>query len=125
MRHARGHQVQHSYPRAARVNALLLEIVAEELERLADADERLEMLTVTGVSSEPDLRHAIVLLASLPEDAREALEDNRRALQSAIARQARLKRVPALSFAADPAIEAGQRVEEALRRASEAGEAPS
>ncbi len=125
MRHSRGNKVQHSYPRAARVNALLVEILAEELERLVDADERLELLTVTGVSSEPDLRHAVVLFSSLTDEARLALEDNRRALQAAIGAQARLKRVPSLSFDVDPAIEAGSKVEEALRRAHGAGDATS
>ena len=37
-------------------------------------------------------------------------------LQAAIAREVRLKRTPTLSFMADPAIAAGERVEEALRR---------
>lgn len=117
MRRVHRHQVQHSYPRTARINALLQEILAEQLERLADADERLGLLTITAVSCEPDLRHAVVLLASLGDDAREALGEHRRSLQAAVGTQARLKRVPTLSFAVDPAIEAGLRVEEALRRA--------
>ena len=37
-------------------------------------------------------------------------------LQAAISREVRLKRTPTLSFVADPAIAAGERVEEALRR---------
>lgn len=125
MRRTRRQQVQHPYPRSARINALLLEILAEELERQSDVDERLALLTVTAVSCEPDLRRAVVLFASLRDDAREALEEHRRGLQAAIGAQARFKRVPALSFGVDPVIEAGNRVEEALRRAREAGGAPS
>jgi ribosome-binding factor A len=45
------------------------------------------------------------------------LEARRTELQSAIAREVRLKRTPTLSFVADPAVAAGERVEEALRRA--------
>jgi ribosome-binding factor A len=112
------HRAQsHPYPRSARVNALIQEVIAEQIERFADADERLDFVTVTGVSCEPDLRHAVVLVSSLPEPAAVALEDHRRALQATLGKEVRLKRVPVLSFALDPAIEAGARVEEALRRA--------
>jgi ribosome-binding factor A len=57
------------YPRTARINEVLREVIAEELERLADEDPRLDLLTVTHVEAEPDLRHATVLLASLPDEA--------------------------------------------------------
>ena len=43
-------------------------MVAEELERLADADERLRLLTVTSVDITPDLRSATVYLSSLADD---------------------------------------------------------
>ncbi len=103
------------YPRTARVNELVREVVAEELERLLGDDERLTLLTVTHVEVTPDLRRATVLLSSLPEGAEAALQENRARLQAAIARQARLKRTPQLSFGADPAVATGQRVEELLR----------
>jgi ribosome-binding factor A len=110
---------QRSYPRAARLNALLHEVLADELERIADNDDRLGLLTLTGVACEPDLRHAVVFVASLSDEARGALEDHRRELQAAVGAQVRTRRVPTLSFEADPAIEAARRVEEALRRARE------
>lgn len=106
----------HPYPRTARVNALLVGIVATALERLSDKDERLQLLTVTAVETAPDLRHATVLFASLGEAAAVALEAHRPELQGAIARGGRMKRTPTLSFAADPAVAAGWRVEEAIRR---------
>ncbi|HXZ83767.1 MAG TPA: ribosome-binding factor A [Acidimicrobiales bacterium] len=116
-----------SYPRLARVNALIQEVLAEKIERLADADGRLALLTVTDVACEADLRHAVVYLASLSPDAAEALEARRRGLQKAIGTEARLKRTPTLRFAVDPAIVEGNRIEEALRRANvapgEAGDA--
>jgi ribosome-binding factor A len=105
------------YPRTARVNAVLAQVLGDALERLRDDDDRLALLTVSAVSVDPDLRHATVYMASLPDAAVPALEAKRHDLQAAIAREVRLKRTPTLSFAADPAIAAGERVEEALRRA--------
>ncbi len=104
------------YPRMARVNELVREVLAEQLELLQDADDRLGLLTVTHVEVEPDLRRAKVLLSSLSEDAEEALAEYRARLQAALARQVRLRRTPQLSFAADPAAESGRRIEEILRR---------
>ena len=95
---------------------MLVKVLGDALERLRDDDERLALLTVSGVSTDPDLRHATVFMASLPEGALAALETRRAELQAVIAREVRLKRTPTLSFVADPAIAAGERVEEALRR---------
>jgi len=94
----------------------LVQVLGDALERLRDDDDRLALLTVTGVDTDPDLRHATVFMASLPDGALPALEARRTQLQAAIAREVRLKRTPTLSFVADPAIAAGERVEEALRR---------
>jgi ribosome-binding factor A len=105
----------HRYPRTARVNEVLREVIAEELERLADGDPRLGLLTVTQVEAEPDLRHATVLLASLPDEVAEALAEHRVRLQAAVGRQVRLKRTPQLAFEADPAVATGQRVEDIPR----------
>jgi ribosome-binding factor A len=96
-------------------------VLGDALERLRDDDDRLALLTVTGVSVDPDLRHATVYMASLPEGALAALQARRGDLQTAIAREVRLKRTPTLSFVADPAVAAGERVEEALRRARHDG----
>jgi len=103
------------YPRTARVNHVLQEVVAEELERIADRDPRLALVTVTGVEVEPDLRHATVWLSSLSGETAEALAEDRVRLQAAIAHQVRLKRTPLLAFAADPAIANGTRIEEIIR----------
>jgi ribosome-binding factor A len=112
------------YPRTARVNHVLLQVVAEELARMADHDPRLTLVTVTGVAVDPDLRHAKVWLGSLTEDAAAALGDGRVALQAAIARQVRMRRTPLLTFAADPAIASGSRIEEILRAIMEDHERP-
>lgn len=110
------------YPRTARLNQLVHEIVAEEIERIDD--ERLGFLTVVGAEVESDLRHATVWYTTLesgPEGSEddpsvvEALAEHRARLQSAIGRQARLKRTPELAFRPDTLIRQAERVEEILR----------
>ena len=105
-----------AFPRTARVNQVLREVVADALERLADADERLRMATVTAVATTPDLRNATVFLSSLPPEMAESLDAHRTALQRTIGHEVRLKRTPQLAFAPDPAVASGERVEEILRR---------
>jgi ribosome-binding factor A len=51
------------YPRMVRVNEVVREVVADELERLSDP--RLGLVTVTGVEVSNDLRHAIVYYSAL------------------------------------------------------------
>ena len=103
--------------RMDRVNHVVQEVLADELERIDD--ERLELVTVTGVRVEPGLSHAVVWFSSLsrgdPEGAAVALGDHCIRMQAAIARQLRLRRTPELAFVPDPAIAQGSRVEELLR----------
>lgn len=106
------------YSRLARVNELVREVVAEELERIDD--EALELVTVTGVGVARDLSRATVWYSALATDAEAgvvaaALVRHRVRLQSAVGRQARMKRTPELAFRPDPAISSGRRVEEILR----------
>lgn len=110
------------YSRLARVNEALREVLAEELEIIDD--ERLELVTVTGVEVSPDLCHAKVWFSYLsanrpPDDVATALGSHRVRLQAAVGRQLRLKRTPELSFERDPAIATGSRVEEILRQLHE------
>ena len=115
---ARHRAPRRDYPRMARVNALLQEIIGDEIERLDD--ERLELVTVTGVDCESDLRRAVVQYDSLrgaedDEMVLAALGAMRPRLQKAVARQARLKRTPELRFEPDVVIRAAERVDEVLR----------
>jgi ribosome-binding factor A len=107
------------YPRVARVNELVREVVADALERIDD--ERLELATVTGVDVEPDLRRAIVWFTSSHDGVEAALREHRVRLQAAIGRQVRLKRTPELIFRRDPAIAGGRRVEDILRDLQDTG----
>jgi ribosome-binding factor A len=97
------------------VNEVLRQVVAEELGRRSETDDRLTLLTVTAVEVEPDLRRAKVLFAELEEDAARAVGDHRAQLQEAISRQVRMKRTPQLSFEVDPAVVQGRRVDDILR----------
>jgi ribosome-binding factor A len=107
------------YARSLRVNQVLRQILAEELERLADADERLRLVTITAVDTAPDLRTARVYLSSMSDDAAEALSERRVQLQRSMGKQVRMKRTPLLAFELDPAVVAGGRVEDVLRRLHE------
>jgi ribosome-binding factor A len=104
------------YPRTARINEVLREVLAEELERFADSDERLRMVTVIGVDVAADLKNATVFMSTVEGPVGDALGEHRAGLQSVIARQVRIKRTPKLSFVADPALKEGKKVEEILRR---------
>lgn len=106
------------YPRTARLNELLRQILADELERVDD--ERLELLTVVSVDVDADLRNAMVYYDNLEgedgdAESIEALVEARPQLKRAIGRQAHVKRVPELAFAPDPAIREGMRIEALLR----------
>ncbi len=108
------------WSRRDRVNEALREVIADELAVIDD--DRLQLVTVTGVRVDPDLRRALVWFSALsalsPADPTlvvEVLAEYRVRLQAAIARQLRLKRTPELTFQPDPAIAVGTRVEEVIR----------
>lgn len=114
----RARNTQRQYPRTARINELLRQILADALERIDD--DRTQLATVTGVSCDADLRRATVYFdgpdaADGDEELGAALADLRKRLQGAIARQANLKHTPELVFAPDPAIRAGERIDGMLR----------
>ncbi|MCX7619272.1 MAG: ribosome-binding factor A [Acidimicrobiales bacterium] len=113
-----GYQTARDYPRTARLNELFREIIAEELEQL-DATWTAE-ISITGVDVDADLRKARVFFDSLDADpqadaaAVEELSAVRIRLQSAIARQARTRRAPELTFLPDPAVREGERIDQIL-----------
>lgn len=113
-------QTKRHYPRTARLNALLQEIVADVVERIDD--DRFGLVTVTGVEVDNDLNKAEVFVSTLDQGASaeedeeflEALAEYRKPVQAAIARQARIRKTPEVVFAFDPAVRAGARIEEIL-----------
>lgn len=106
------------YPRTARVNELLREILAEELRAIDD--ERLEMVAITSVVVDGSLKHATVYFDTLTgeeadPEVLEAFGERRWKLQAAIGRQARLKHTPELDFRPDDVERGAERVEGILR----------
>ncbi|HEY1117545.1 MAG TPA: ribosome-binding factor A [Acidimicrobiales bacterium] len=104
------------YPRTARLNELVREIVAEELERIDD--ERLGFLTITAVEVDPGIEHAKIHWSDLgasDEVVLEVLEEHRPRLQQAVNRQTHMRRTPILSFHADEVARGATRIEEILR----------
>jgi ribosome-binding factor A len=115
MRHR---QNSRQYPRTARINELLREILADNLERIDD--DRLQLLTITGIDCDGDLRRARVYYDNLDgaegdEAVLEALAELRPRLQSAVNREATLKRTPELLFEPDPVVRSAARLEAVLR----------
>jgi ribosome-binding factor A len=118
---SRLHGTARDYPRTARLNHLVQEIVADEIERLDD--DRLGLFTVVAVDVEPDLRRATVFYTSLSaataddesDELGKALAQHRGRLQAAIGHQAHLKRTPELVFRKDTLIRQAQRIEEIIR----------
>ena len=110
-------RTRRQFPRTARVNHLVQEILAEHLARIDD--ERLVTVTITGVEIDADLARAIVFFdspldAESDEETLEALEEVRSRLQAAVNREARMRRTPQLVFKPDPAIRGAARIEEIL-----------
>jgi ribosome-binding factor A len=92
------------------VRAVLSDAIAKDLQ-----DPRVGFVTVTGVKTSPDLRHARVFVSVLGDErTREAsLEGLRSAhgfLQGVIASQLTLKHTPTLKFEYDESVDRGMRI---------------
>jgi len=95
------------------MNESVRQVPSEALPELKDP--RIGFVTVTGVETSADLRHARVFVSVLgPERKLEATLAGRSAahgaLQGRIARELRLKRTPQLTFEYDPSVEHGVRM---------------
>jgi ribosome-binding factor A len=96
-----------------RVNESVRQVLSEQVGRLKDP--RIGFVTVTGVETSPDLRHARVFVSVLGTERKRAqtlagLAAAHSVLQSALARELRLKRTPQLAFEYDPSVERGVRM---------------
>ncbi|MFP3915003.1 MAG: 30S ribosome-binding factor RbfA [Actinomycetota bacterium] len=103
--------------RMRKVNSVLREVLADEIELLTDP--RVEMVSVTGVDTSPDLRRAVVYVSTLDleagPDAVAALNHAAPRLQAAVARQVRIKYTPQLEFTLDSGVVHGERIDRILR----------
>ena len=97
---------------------LIRRILAGALERIDD--DRLAMVSLTGVEVDRDLQRAIVWFTNLDTDdtdTLEAFEEHAPRLRSAIGRQARLRRTPKLLFRPDEVLRSAERIERLIARA--------
>ncbi len=96
-----------------KVDEAVREVVSDTLPELKDP--RIGFVTVTGVHTSRDLRHATVYVSVLGsarkrEKALDGLAAAHGLLQGRIARQLRLKRTPTLTFEYDPTVAEGVRM---------------
>ena len=96
-----------------RVNEALREVLSESIGSLKDP--RIGFVTVTGVNTSSDLRHATVYVSVLVSDEKRdatlaGLQSSHGVLQSHVNRELRLKRTPQLTFEYDPTVERGVRL---------------
>src|SRR5947209_7440763 len=96
-----------------RVNESLREVLSEGLTALKDP--RIGFVTITGVETSPDLRHARVFVSVLGSERRQeaslaGLAAAHGVLQARLSRELRLKRTPQLTFEYDPSVERGVRM---------------
>ncbi len=104
------------YPRTARLNELVREILAEEIRRIDD--ERLGFFTITAVEVDAGIEHAKVLwtdMGASDDVVLAVLEEHRARLQQAVNRQTHLRRTPILTFHPDEVERKASRIEEILR----------
>jgi ribosome-binding factor A len=108
-----------------RVNEAVREVLSESLTELKDP--RIGFVTVTGVETSPDLRHAVVYVSVLGSSRRRAatmkgLESSRGPLQSRLNRELHMKRTPQLTFEYDPTVEEGVRLSKLIDELAPGGE---
>ena len=106
-----------------RVNEAVREVLSS---RLAGGlkDPRIGFVTVTGVETSSDLRHARVFVSVLGgEDERSdtlmGLRSAHGILQSAVAEELRMRRTPTLDFVYDDSIDRGMRITKLLEEEGE------
>jgi ribosome-binding factor A len=99
--------------RMRRVNESVRHVLSEAIGQLKDP--RIGFVTVTGVETSPDLRHARVFVSVLGAERKRiatmaGLQAAHSVLQARIAAELRMKRTPQLAFEYDPSVERGVRM---------------
>jgi ribosome-binding factor A len=100
-----------------RVNEAVRQVLSEAVGELKDP--RIGFVTVMGVETSPDLRHARVFVSVLGSEAKRekslaGLAAAHGVLQARIASELGLKRTPQLAFEYDPTVERGLRVSQLI-----------
>ena len=114
--------------RMRRVDEAVREVLADAIGRLVK-DPRVGFVTVTDVSTSPDLRHARVWVSVLGDEAAQegalaGLTSAHGVLQAEVGRQLRMKRTPTLEFALDQTAERAFRLDALIDEVAPADEAP-
>ena len=96
--------------RMRRVNDAVKEVLGRAL--LGLKDPRIGFVTITGMETSPDLRHAKVFVSVLGSERKrdkslQGLEAAHGILQAKLAQELRMKRTPQLAFEYDPTVERG------------------
>ncbi|HTX67961.1 MAG TPA: 30S ribosome-binding factor RbfA [Thermoleophilia bacterium] len=116
--------------RLLRINESIKETLSSVITAEGLKDPRVGFVTVTGVETTPDLRHAKVFVSVLggktERDATlKALEKSRGVLQAKINATLHMKRTPQLQFLYDETLDNALRIERAMKReAAVLGEEP-
>jgi len=108
------------YQRSDRVGELILEVIAELL-RKDIRDPRVRAVTLTGAKVSKDLRHARIYFNLLggqndPGDVLAGLKSATGFIRSKVAKQLKLRFVPALEFTYDDSEDEAQRIDELLKQ---------
>jgi ribosome-binding factor A len=99
--------------RMRRVNESVRQVLSIAVGELKDP--RIGFVTVTGVETSPDLRHAKVFVSVMGSEDKqqrtlEGLTAAHGVLQARLARELRMKRTPQLAFQYDQSVERGVRM---------------
>jgi ribosome-binding factor A len=103
--------------RMRRVNEAIREALAEAVGELKDP--RIGFVTVTGVKTSSDLRHARVFVSVLGNERKrektlQGLQSAHGVLQAKLATELRMKRTPLLAFEFDPSVQEGMRMSQLI-----------
>jgi len=110
--------------RLLRINESIKETLSSVITAEGLKDPRVGFVTVTGVETSPDLRHAKVFVSVLGGKTERdltmtALEKSRGFLQAKINASLHVKRTPQLQFLYDDTLDNALRIERALKREEE------
>ncbi len=107
------------FSRSDRVSEQVRGIVANELERIGD--ERLDMVTITGVRIDNELARAEVFYSALIAEAEgrldevaEAFDEVRWPIQQVVNRNVRARRTPQIEFLPDDALNSALRIDDII-----------
>ena len=107
--------------RTAKAGELIRRVIASELEYIED--ERLDLVSLTGVDVDRDLHKAVIYFTTFDRDGDpeidEAFEEYRGRLRHAVSQGTQLRRAPELEFRSDSTLRSAARIEAILRQEAE------